>query len=209
MWSWHWSPLTQTSLVFSSSDGLASFLKTTLANGVKVVKKAITSKFRFHLIATYALGCFRNFSCIPVPKLPWRAPTPVRLVKEWILMLLKKTINLKTVYILISDVFFFIKKCHNIFGPPLCHLGQWLIFYWPRKKNLGQPKAGSHFRHWSCSSVNFFWLCKYLTNFDNKKSAFKNLPPRNHWSEWQHIGFDWSFIIDALLKIVSNIQPCP
>jgi hypothetical protein len=30
-----------------------------------------------------------------------------RLVKEWILMLLiKKTINLKTLYILISDVFF-------------------------------------------------------------------------------------------------------
>jgi hypothetical protein len=35
------------------SDGLASFLKTTLANGVKVVKKVITSKFRFHLIAIY------------------------------------------------------------------------------------------------------------------------------------------------------------
>ena len=49
------------------SDGLASFLKTTLANGVKVVKKVITSKFRFHLIAIYALGCFRNFSCTPVP----------------------------------------------------------------------------------------------------------------------------------------------
>jgi hypothetical protein len=39
---------------------------TTLANGVKVVKKVITSKFRFHLIAIYALGCFRNFSCTPV-----------------------------------------------------------------------------------------------------------------------------------------------
>ena len=66
-------------------------------------------KFRFQLIAIYALGCFRNFSSTPVtlPRLPWRAPTPVRLVKEWILMLLiKKTINLKTVYILISDVFF-------------------------------------------------------------------------------------------------------
>jgi hypothetical protein len=89
MWSWHWSPLTQTSLLLSPSDGLASFLETTLANGVKVVEKVITSKFRFHLIAIYALGCFRNFSCTPVtvPKLPWRAPTPVRLVKEWILML--------------------------------------------------------------------------------------------------------------------------
>jgi hypothetical protein len=27
---------------------------------------------------------------------------------------------------------FFIKKCHKIYGPPLCHLGQWLIFYWPK-----------------------------------------------------------------------------
>jgi hypothetical protein len=58
MWSWHWSLLTQTSLLMSPSDGLASFLKTTLANGIKVVKKVITSKFRFHLIAIYALGCF-------------------------------------------------------------------------------------------------------------------------------------------------------
>ena len=92
MCSWHWSPLTQTNLLLSPSDGLASFLETTLASGVKVVEKVITSKFRFHLIAIYALGCFRNFSCMPVtvPKLPWRAPTPVRLVKEWILMLLIK-----------------------------------------------------------------------------------------------------------------------
>ena len=42
------SPYTQTSLLLSPSDGLASILKTTLANGVKVVKKVITSKFRFH-----------------------------------------------------------------------------------------------------------------------------------------------------------------
>jgi hypothetical protein len=76
MWSWHWSPLTQTSLLLSPSNGLASFLETTLANGVKVVEKVITSKFRFHLIAIYALGCFRKFSCTPVPKLPWRAPNP-------------------------------------------------------------------------------------------------------------------------------------
>jgi hypothetical protein len=46
MWSWHWSPLTQTRLLLSPSDGLASFLKTTLANGVKVVKKVITSKLK-------------------------------------------------------------------------------------------------------------------------------------------------------------------
>jgi hypothetical protein len=72
------------------------------------ILESLAQKFRFHLIAIYALGCFRNFSCTPVtvPKLPWRDPTPVRLVKEWILMLLIKTINLKTVYILISDVFF-------------------------------------------------------------------------------------------------------
>jgi hypothetical protein len=48
--------LLETSLLLSPSDGLASFLKTTLANGVKVVKKVIASKFRFHLIAIYALG---------------------------------------------------------------------------------------------------------------------------------------------------------
>ena len=73
MRSWHWSPLTQTSLLLSPSDGLASFLKTTLANGVKV----ITSKFRFHLIAIYALGCFRNFSCTPVPtKITLKSPNP-------------------------------------------------------------------------------------------------------------------------------------
>jgi hypothetical protein len=42
----------------SPSDGLASFLETTLANGVKVVEKVITSKFRFHLIAIYAFGVF-------------------------------------------------------------------------------------------------------------------------------------------------------
>jgi hypothetical protein len=77
--------------LLSPSDRLASFLETTLANGIKVVEKVITSKFGFHLIAIYALGCFRNFSCTSVPKLPWRPlPTPVRLVKEWILMLLIK-----------------------------------------------------------------------------------------------------------------------
>ena len=144
MWSWHWSPLTQTSLLLSLSDGLASFLETTLANGIKVVEKVITSKFRFHLIAIYALGCFSNFSCTPVtvPKLHWTAPTPVRLVKEWILMLLIK--NSWPENCLYFDIWclFFIKKCHKIYGPPLCHLGQWLIFYWPKKKIWGQPKAG-------------------------------------------------------------------
>jgi hypothetical protein len=49
------SPYTN-SLLLSPSDEPTSFLKTTLANGVKVVKKVVTSKFRFHLIAIYALG---------------------------------------------------------------------------------------------------------------------------------------------------------
>jgi hypothetical protein len=148
MWSWHWSPFIQTSvhsvhgrrrtsLLLSPFDRLASFLETTLANGVKVVEKVIASKFRFHLIAIYALGCFRNFSCtlVTVPKLPWRAPTPVRLVKEWILMLLiKKPINLKTVYI-------WEKKCHKMYGPPLCHLGQWLNILLAQKKKF-DPAPG-------------------------------------------------------------------
>ena len=60
------SPYTN-SLLLSPSDEPTSFLKTTLANGVNVVKKVVTSKFRFHLIAIYALGCFHNFSCTSVP----------------------------------------------------------------------------------------------------------------------------------------------
>ena len=126
MWSWHWSPLTQTSLLLSPSNRLASFLETTLANGVMVVEKVITSKFRFHLIAIYTLGCFRNFSCTPVtvPKLPWRAPTPVRLVKEWILMLLiKKQLTWKLFIYWYLMSFFHKKMSQNVwatimpFGP--------------------------------------------------------------------------------------------
>ena len=71
------SPYTNQPLLLSPSDVLASFIKTTLANGIKVVKKVITSKFRFHLIAIYALGCFRNFSCTPVPtKITLKSPIP-------------------------------------------------------------------------------------------------------------------------------------
>jgi hypothetical protein len=112
MWSWHWSPLTQTSLLLSPSDGLASFLKTTLANGIKVVKKVITSKFRFHLIAIYALGCFHNFSCTPVPtKITLKSPpTLVRLVKEWILMLLIKKQLIWKLFIYWYLMSFFHKK---------------------------------------------------------------------------------------------------
>ena len=113
MWSWHWSPLTQTSLLLSPSDGLASFLKTTLVNGVKVVKNVITSKFRFHLIAIYALGCFRYFSCTPVPtKITLKSPPPtlVRLVKEWILMLLIKNQLIWKLFIYWYLMSFFHKK---------------------------------------------------------------------------------------------------
>ena len=34
-----------------------------------------------------------------------------------------------------------------MFGPPLCHLDQWLIFYWPKNFFSGQPNFGPHFRH--------------------------------------------------------------
>jgi hypothetical protein len=51
-------------------------------------------------------GVFANSAAHLYQNYLEKPPTPVRLVKEWILMLLIKTINLKTVYILISDVFF-------------------------------------------------------------------------------------------------------
>ena len=138
MWSWHWSPHTQTSLLLSPSDGLASFLKTTLANGIMVVKKVITSKFRFHLIAIYALGCFAiSAAHLYLPKLPWRAlppphsPTPVRLVQELILMLLiKKTINL-----------FFIKKMsQNVWASDSNFLLAQIFFFRPSFQALQWSK---------------------------------------------------------------------
>ena len=135
MWSWHWSPLTQTSLLLSPSDGLASFLETTLDNGVKVVEKVITSKFRFHLIAIYALGCFRNFSCTPVPtKITLKSPpTLVRLVKEWILMLLiKNNWSENCLYIDIWCLFFIKKMSQNIWATIMPLGPVTLIFYWPK-----------------------------------------------------------------------------
>ena len=126
MLSWHWSPLTQTSLLLSPSDRLASFLETTLANGVKVVEKVITSKFRFHLIAIYALGCFRNFSCTPgyCTKITLKSPTPVSLVKEWILMLLIKKKQLTwTLFIYWYLMSFFHKKMsQNVYHLHTCQL---------------------------------------------------------------------------------------
>ena len=184
MWSWHWPPLTQTSLILSPSDGLASFFKTTLANGVKVFKKVITSKFRFHLIAIYALGCFSQFQLHTCTKITLKSPpTPVRLGKEWILMtLIKKTINLKTVFLLIhvSDVFFFHKKkCHKMFGTPLCHLEQWLNFLLAQIFFLGQPKAGPHFSH-----------CRYyaMTKGQRTNDYNENRKPKIYHHEHHQIG---------------------
>ena len=170
MWSWHWSPLAQTSLLLSPSDGLASFLKTTLANGVKVVKKVITSKFRFHLIAIYAMGCFCNFSCTPVPtKITLKnPPTPVRLVKEWILMLLiKKTINLKTVYIDIWCLFsspgpkVHVNYCHHL-ASVVCKL---FTFQASSPKSLGQlePNLAGMFLGWSSTKILFSVPVGYST----------------------------------------------
>ena len=128
MWLWHWS---QTSLLLSPSDGLASFLKTTLA---KVVKKVITNKFRFHLIAKYALGCFCNFSCTSVPtKITLKSPSNPRETSERMNFndIDKKQLIWKLFIYWYLMSFFHKKKCHKMFGPPLCHLDQWLIFYWP------------------------------------------------------------------------------
>ena len=126
-----------------------SFLKTTLANGVKVVKKVITSKFRFHLIAIYALGCFRNFICTPVPtKITLKStPNPLETSERMNFNVIDKKQLIWKLFIygyLMS--FFHKKKCQKMFGPPLCHLDQWLIFYWPKNK-IWASQNGPHFRH--------------------------------------------------------------
>jgi hypothetical protein len=147
MWSWHWSTLTQTSLLLSPSDGLASFLQTTLAIGVKVVKNVITSKFRFHLIAIYALGCFHNFSCTPVPKLPWRAPNPRKTSERMNFNVIDKKQLIWKLFI--YWCLFFIKK--NVTKCLGHHYAIWTSdsnFLLAQKKNFGPAKAGPHFRHW-------------------------------------------------------------
>ena len=65
------------------------------------------------MIAIYALGCFRNFSCTPVTvQITLKSHNPRETSERINVNVIdkKKTINLKTVYTLISDVFFFIKK---------------------------------------------------------------------------------------------------
>ena len=144
MWSWHWSPLTQTTLLLSPSDGQASFLETTQANGVKVVEKVITSKFRFHLIAIYALGCFRNFSCTPVPKLPWRAPNPRETSERMNFNVIDKKQLTWKLFIYWYLMSFFYKKTSHNFWTTIMPVT--LIFYWPKK--IFRAKSGPHFRHW-------------------------------------------------------------
>ena len=160
MWSWHWSPLTQTSLLLSPSDGLASFLK------------VITSKFRFHLIAIYAFGCFCNFSCTPVPtKITLKTPPPPSphpppphphpretSERQNVNVIDKKTINLKTencLYIDIWWVFFINKMSQNVWATIMPFGPVTLIFYWPKNNFWGQPKlaliSGTVYYHqWCC-----------------------------------------------------------
>ncbi len=157
MWSWHWSPLTQTSLLLSPSDGLASFLKTTLANGVKVVKKVITSKFRFHLIAIYALGCFRNFSCTPVPtKITLKSPNPRETSERMNFNVIdKKQLTWKLFIFWYLMSFFHKKMSQNLWATIMPFGPVTLIFYWPKKKFSGQPLSGPHFRHCAPFDLGF------------------------------------------------------
>ena len=143
MWSWHWYSLTQTSLLLSPSDGLASFLETTLANGIKVVEKVITSKFRFHLTAIYALGCFRKFSCTPVPKLPWRAPNPRETSERMNFNVINKKQLTSKLFIYWYLMSIFPKKMSQNFWATNMPFGPvTLIFYWPK-----QIFSGPHFRY--------------------------------------------------------------
>ena len=143
MWSWHWSPLTQTSLLLSPSDGLASFLKTTLANGVKVVKKVIASKFRFHLLAIYALGCFHNFSCTPVPiKITLKSPPNPRETSERMnfnVIDQKQLIWKLFIYWYLMSFFFIKWMSQNVWATIMTFGPVTLIFYWPKNCFSGQP----------------------------------------------------------------------
>ena len=160
MWSWHWSPLTQTSLLLSPSDGLASFHQTTLAIGVKVVKKVITSKFRFHLIAIYALGCFRNFSCTPVPKLPWRAPNPRETSERMNFNVIDKKQLIWKLLIYCIDIWclFFMKKMsQNVWATIMPFGPVTLIFCWAKIFFSGQRTLAL-----ISGTVYILWRVNYL-----------------------------------------------
>ena len=114
------------------------FLKNTLANGVKVVKKVITSKFRFHLIAIYALGCFHNFSCTPEPKLPWRAPNPHETSERMNFNVIDKKQLIWKLFI-----YWYLMSCFHKENVKKCLGHHYAI--WTSDSNF--LLAGPHFRH--------------------------------------------------------------
>ena len=54
------------------------------------------------------------------------------------------------------------KKCHKLFGPPLCHLDQWLNFLLAPKKKF-RASQRPHFRHWPYNTGQFSMLWPYNT----------------------------------------------
>jgi hypothetical protein len=155
--------LSFTDISLSFTDISLSFIDMSLSSAWNESRHRLARKKFLGPVKNESLAQFQLHT---YTKITLKNPTPVRLVKEWILMLLiKKTINLKTVYILvlISDVFFSLKKCRKIFGPPLCHLGQWLIFYWPQKFFSGQPMAAliSGTAKWHINKAKWYISKKY------------------------------------------------
>jgi hypothetical protein len=54
---------------------------------------------------------------------------------------------------------------HKMFGPPLCHLDQWLYFFTGTKKFFsGHPKADPHFRHSDVLSTMTKWGNIFFSN---------------------------------------------
>ena len=79
--------------------------------------------------------------------------------------------------------FFQKKMSQNDWTTILPFLDQWLIFYWPKEKFSGQPKASPHFRH--CNAryslkkklikhmlYNKRYTCKCTTTTKEKKTSF-------------------------------------
>ena len=73
-----------------------------------------------------------------LPKLPWRAPPPPP--PETSERMNFNVIDKKQLIWKLFIYWYLMSFFHKMFGPPLCHLDQWLlIFYWPKKNILGQP----------------------------------------------------------------------